>query len=270
MSAAANASYPLEYAAEDVVQLTGGEYREPAADDSAAEVVVQLTDFIAAGQLNDGQEAVAVILVSQTGGTGTFYDLAVLTEQDGQLTPAAVTYLGDRIIINSLQIEDGQINVDMVVQGQEDPFCCPTQHVIQTYELQGDELVQTGTSELGTVDPQAEEIPDITGIVWQWQNMVTPVEEIEISDPENYTFELQEDGNVAVKADCNSGSGTYTIEGNKITIDITSTTLALCEPDSRSDFFFRSLNAAAIYFVEDGLLYMDLPADGGTMSFLPS
>jgi len=267
LAAAANASYPLEYTSTGTAQLAGGEYHEAAADDSAAEIVVQLSDYIAVGELNEGQPAAAVILVSQTGGSGTFYDLAVLTEQDGQLIPTALTYLGDRIIVNSLTIEDGQIVVDMVVQGQEDPFCCPTQQVIQTYELQGEELVQAGSEVLETVEPQADEVPVITGIIWKWLDLVTPVEEVQIDMPENYTLELHEDGRLSVKADCNNGSGDYVIEGNSLKINITSTTLALCEPGSQSDLFFRSLNEAAIYFVEETLLYIDTPADGGTMSF---
>ncbi len=267
MAAAANASYPLEYTATGTAQLTAGEYREPAAEGSATEIVVQLSDYLAVGELSDGLPAIAVILVSQTGGSGTFYDLAVLTEQDGQLVPTAVTYLGDRIIINSLTIEEGQIIVDMVVQGENDPFCCPTQHVLKTYELQGEELIETSSEFLGTVDPQTEDSPDITGIMWKWQDLVTPVEQILVDNPEKYTFELLEDGRISVTADCNSGSGDYELDGNKISINITSTTLALCEPGSQSDLFFRNLNEAAIYFVEEGLLYLDLPFDSGTLSF---
>jgi hypothetical protein len=37
-----------------------------------------------------------------------------------------------------------------------------------------------------------------------------------------------------------------------------------------SDQFIRSLNAAAIYFDQDGNLFIDLFADGGTMEFAPN
>jgi uncharacterized lipoprotein YbaY len=43
--------------------------------------------------------------------------------------------------------------------------------------------------------------------------------------------------------------------------------LAECEPDSLSDQFLQSLGVAAIPFFQDGKLYMDLFADGGTMRF---
>ena len=58
----------------------------------------------------------------------------------GQPVEVASTQLGDRVQINAVSIEDGQIMVDLVTHAQDDPMCCPTQHEIQTYELQGDEL----------------------------------------------------------------------------------------------------------------------------------
>jgi hypothetical protein len=57
------------------------------------------------------------------------------------LVDIANTDLGDRVQINSLVIEEGEIVVDMVTQGPDDPMCCPTQEVVKRYELQ-DELVE--------------------------------------------------------------------------------------------------------------------------------
>ena len=45
-------------------------------------------------------------------------------------------------------------------------------------------------------------------------------------------------------------------------------TLAVCQEGSRSDDFVNYLSAAAIYFFEDGNLFIDLVADGGTMKFM--
>jgi hypothetical protein len=137
-----NAEYKSEWTKSGTVQLAGGEYREQAAPGSATETVVMLTDQIAVGELN-GQPAAAVILVTDPGGSGTFYDLAVVVEQDGQLVNVATTTLGDRVQINSLSIENGQVVVDMVTHGQDDPMCCPTKQVVQTYELNEDNLVKT-------------------------------------------------------------------------------------------------------------------------------
>jgi uncharacterized membrane protein len=60
---------------------------------------------------------------------------------DGQPHDIAWAQLGDRVQINSVSIQDGEIAVDMVTHGPDDPMCCPTQQVVQTYALQGEELV---------------------------------------------------------------------------------------------------------------------------------
>jgi hypothetical protein len=42
----------------------------------------------------------------------------------------------------NMAIEGAEIVVDMVTHGPDDSMCCPTQQVVQTYALQGEELVQ--------------------------------------------------------------------------------------------------------------------------------
>lgn len=263
-----NMTYKIDVTASGEAPLTDGEYREQAAPGSATETAVLLTEHVAYGTLSTGEPAAAVILVADPGGSGTFYYLAVVTLQDGEPTNVATTLLGDRVQINSLSITDGQIVVDMVTQGPDDPFCCPTQHVVETYELQGDELVQTSSEVVGSTKPGGEGA-DIIGIVWKWEQLTTPVGVTTVDDPDKYIVEFQPDGNVAVLADCNSGSGTYTIDGGSISIEIGAMTMAACPPGSLSDEFVKNLNAAAIYFTEGDNLFIDLKFDSGTMRFAP-
>jgi hypothetical protein len=137
-----NGEYQTQWTPEGVVQLEDGEYRAPAAPGSASEIVVALSEHVATGELN-GEPAAAAILRSSGGGSGTFYELHVMVERDGQSHDVAWTQLGDRVEINSLAIAKDEIVVDMVTQGPDDPMCCPTQQVVQTYALEGESLVQT-------------------------------------------------------------------------------------------------------------------------------
>ena len=137
-----NAEYQTEWTPEGTVRLEDGEYRAPAAPGSASEIVIALTEYVAVGEL-DGQSAAAVILYTDGGGSGTFYELHVMVDRDGQPYDVAWTQLGDRVQINSLAVEGDEIVVDMVTHGPEDPMCCPTQQVVQTYALQGEELTRT-------------------------------------------------------------------------------------------------------------------------------
>ena len=147
----ANMEYQNEFTESGTAPLENGEYREQAAPGSATETKVMLTDYVAAGELN-GQPSIAVVLVTDPGGSGTFYTLHVVQEVDGQPTDVAATLLGDRVQINGITIENNQIIVDMITFAPDDPMCCPTQEVIQTYELQDGELVLTSTEVVGTVE----------------------------------------------------------------------------------------------------------------------
>lgn len=511
--ALANATYQSDFTESGSVTLTNGVYRAPIVEDAASELIVELTEHIAAGTLADGQEALAVILTTQSGGTGAFFDLAVIVQQEDQLVNVAKTQLGDRVVINDLAIENGEIRVDMVTQGPDDPMCCPTQQVMETYALQDGELVQTSseviegmapaeesasdaalalspdavsldlqglastfewvlvpatpydntqppgptgaprhlaitfdgeepsgaasqiriypvdayralwedagdntitdlisrletllaerpalvenpipvvppqvgfndfavqtqfldsaggsglrfvgrfaqslnpvlnsdlyyyfqglssdgrylisarfpvdtallpnsvdeitddvqaqfeqdseaylqgvrntlndlspadwTPDLSQLDAlvtsiqidapgrtavEAEVAPELVGTVWKWVATQTPVEQIEVPEPEKYTLQFNEDGTVNVVADCNTGMGPYTLDNNALEIGPLATTRALCPPESLSDRFVQDLQFARIFFFQEGNLYMDLMADGGTMQFVP-
>jgi heat shock protein HslJ len=110
---------------------------------------------------------------------------------------------------------------------------------------------------------------DITGTVWMWEETTTPTGVTSVDDPEKYTIELLPDGQFRVNADCNSGSGSYTLGDGHVSFEFGPMTLAECEPGSLSDQFIQELNAAAIYFLEGEDLFIDLKFDSGTMRFAP-
>lgn len=118
----------------------------------------------------------------------------------------------------------------------------------------------------GTAEPApAGDI--LTGVVWQWVSTTTPTEEIVVADPTRYTIIFNEDGTAGIKADCNVGNATYTAgEDGSISIILGVSTLAFCE-NSQDQQFRSGLSAAALYFFQDGDLYIDQFASSGTMRF---
>lgn len=273
MDALKNLSYQGTSAMEESVQLVDGVYEYEPAPGSAARGYVQTTDQVAVGELN-GQPAAAMVLVSSAGGSGVFYDLAVVAEQDGQWTNVATTYLGDRVGINSVVIENNQIVVDMITQGPNDPMCCPTEQVVVTYELQDDQLVEVSREVVGTVPgPTAvETMPaeaPITGVVWQWTESLYGDGSSNVpTDPSRYTIEFLEDGNVALRADCNRVAGTYVLEDSSLSIMLGPSTMAACPPDSQADIFTRDVSAAASYVMDGEDLVISMKLDTGTMRFV--
>jgi heat shock protein HslJ len=263
-----NAAYPLEYASSGTAQLVNGVFREQAAPGSATEIIVQLSDFVIFEEMQS-PPAAAAILISDTGGSGTFYNLALVETQDGKPIVLGTVFLGDRIVVKSLQLADGQIVVEMTTQGSDDPMTSPSQEVRSTYALQEGELVLTDREILAPEQSKAEAGSPLTGIAWQWVHFMDPLEEYEVSEPENYTLEFFVDGTLHIQADCNRASGSYIVKDASITIEIGPMTLAACPPGSRSEEFLQNLGFAAIYFFQEGDLFMDLMADGGTMKFQP-
>jgi heat shock protein HslJ len=138
--ALANLTYQSELAPTGEVTLVDGEFED--ADNRYIAVLASTPQ--AFGQI-DGQDAAAVLLGENTGGSGIFVRLAVVLDQDGTPINVATTLLGDRVDVYTLAIdENGVIAVEMVRQGPNDPMCCPTEVVRILYTLDGDQLVATG------------------------------------------------------------------------------------------------------------------------------
>lgn len=139
-----NMAYQSEWPKGGVAQLANGEYREKYDEGSASELIIGLTDFNAFGDLNgDGAGDAIVILYANPGGSGTFFYLAAVINQEGDLVNLAGEFLGDRVKVESVSIEEEDIVVHLVTHGPDDALCCPTQPAIWRYALEGNSLVRS-------------------------------------------------------------------------------------------------------------------------------
>jgi hypothetical protein len=138
-----NAEYQGIY--QQPVQLVAGAYEgEPFVEGGASRPTVTFMEPTAFGDLNgDGVDDAAALLVESSGGSGSFVYLAAVLNQEGSPKNVATQLLGDRAQVQALTIADGRIRVTVVTHAPDDPMCCPTQEEEQTYELQGNALVQT-------------------------------------------------------------------------------------------------------------------------------
>jgi hypothetical protein len=122
------------------VSLTDGTYQKGTGSDSYSAML--LDNAVAFGDLdNDGIADAAVVVAENGGGSGEFESLVAVLDQVGTPVQAGVVELGDRVQINSVVIQNGQIVLKMLVQGPNDPLCCPSLPVTETYILAKGNLV---------------------------------------------------------------------------------------------------------------------------------
>lgn len=110
----------------------------------------------------------------------------------------------------------------------------------------------------------------LIGTRWQWVRTVTPVELIEVAEPARYTLLLHPDGRAEVRFDCNAGSGSYELIAHQLSFGPLAATRMACPPDSQDAVFAKQLGEVTTYFVNDGVLYLEMPMDSGTMRFEPA
>ncbi len=98
-------------------------------------------DRVAFGDLDaDGIADAAVVAYLNSGGSGTFIYLIAVLDRDGAPVQAAHAFLGDRVRPQSLAIQGGEIQVEALAHGPDDPLCCPSVIDTRAFVLRGDRL----------------------------------------------------------------------------------------------------------------------------------
>jgi len=110
----------------------------------------------------------------------------------------------------------------------------------------------------------------ITQGLWLWQRTEYSNDtSVTAPDPSKYTVSFQPDGRLALQVDCNRGTGTYTVDGPRLTIVLGPITLAACGPGSQDRVFLQDLGNVGSYVFDGSNLVLNLKADGGNMTFSP-
>ncbi|HIK45643.1 MAG TPA: META domain-containing protein [Leptolyngbyaceae cyanobacterium M65_K2018_010] len=221
--------------------------------------------------------------------TGTVWELQQIQFNDGKLLPAnppenytvEFTDRGEVFVradcnraLGSFTQTDGQIDITL---GPTTLVACPEGSIgtdfltaldnSSLYFFQNENLFIDLAADSGTMQFSAAPPLSLTGQVWQLRTIKFNNDTELVADPPtNYTVEFFEDGKVAVRADCNRGMSTFTTDSDRrLTINPIATTLAACPPGSMGEDFVAALNNSALYFFQNGDLFIDLKFDSGTM-----
>lgn len=120
-------------------------------------------------------------------------------------------------------------------------------------------------------EEMANETPALApGFIWNWASVTDPVNGETVIEPgQGFTLSLIDDEQFVMGAPCRAAVGQYTLEDNALTLtfDVPEKLDESCEEDENSERYFQLMQHTALYFIEDGRLYIDLMADGGTLAF---
>jgi len=109
----------------------------------------------------------------------------------------------------------------------------------------------------------------ITGVVWQWsETLMMDDTVITPTNPENYYLSFSPDGAVVGQIDCNRAFGSYTTDGSRISMMLT-TTRKFCGEESQDTAYAVTLAQVTSYVIRDGKLAMAMPMDAGIVVFDP-
>lgn len=126
------------------IKLNNGKYEIINFDpDNYLVIDIELKDnFIFIDLNKDGAKDALGFTYTNYGGSGYFVNMQAFINKNGSPKNIASVLLGDRILIDSVKIENDKINLYLVVQGPNDGMCCPTQKVKWQYNFINNQFIK--------------------------------------------------------------------------------------------------------------------------------
>lgn len=106
-----NATYQVQDAPGGSVTLKDGKAEVEVAPGSASKYTAQIAEPLANGTIN-GKPYAAAVLITSGGGSGTFYNLAVVPNNNGQPGTGMTKLLGDRVKVQAIAFVSNTVQVN--------------------------------------------------------------------------------------------------------------------------------------------------------------
>ena len=138
---AKNATYYID---NQPVVLVNGRSEQEMAPGSASRIITQYFGNEVVGDFNnDGKKDVAFLLSQTTGGSGTFYYVAVALGLGNGVKGTNAVFFGDRIAPQSTVFQNGEIIVNYADRNPGEPMSInPSLGVSKYFKLDGQNLVE--------------------------------------------------------------------------------------------------------------------------------
>jgi hypothetical protein len=142
-----NATYRIE---DQEVTLTAGMALEPIHDSSSQVETLVFGEPIVGDINGDGTEDAVLLLTQRTGGSGTFYYVAVAVKDESGFIGSNAILLGDRIAPQNIEIRDDVVVVNYAQHAEDQSFAdAPSEAVSAYLTLAGAKLMRTDVSGMG-------------------------------------------------------------------------------------------------------------------------
>lgn len=168
-----NATYSVQDAPGGDVTLKEGKAEEELAPGSASKYTAQIAEPLANGTL-DGKPYAAAVLITSGGGSGSFYNLAVVPNNNGQPGTGMTAFLGDRIKVTAIAFANNLVNVNYFDRKEGEPMTAePTVAVTKAYQVVDGKLVEAQpgtTAPAGSLEGtyiSSQPAADASALLWQ-------------------------------------------------------------------------------------------------------
>jgi heat shock protein HslJ len=106
----------------------------------------------------------------------------------------------------------------------------------------------------------------IRNITWKLETVERPgTATITVPNPEQFTVRFEDNGNLSVRADCNSCGGSYTLDGASLSISAVACTRVACPVPGLDTIFTQALESIRSATVSGQQL--TISGAGGTLRF---
>ena len=144
------------------IQLSGG--RATVSYGGASTDIFTLQNRVAAGDLDaDGDDDLVAHIVVDSAGTGAFHLIVPVINDDGIAAALPAVGVGDRVVMDTILVNEGEVQVSLFDRAEEESFAVITQHQRLVIDLAGSEpsVRVVGTEPLGDYPLPGPEMPDV-------------------------------------------------------------------------------------------------------------
>lgn len=252
---------------DEEIRLTDGRFARATAPGSATMETIEIFGEPVFADLDgDKDEDAAMFVVQNSGGSGTFYYVALAINANGEYRGTNAMLLGDRIAPQNINVIEGRAVANFAERKAGEPFTtAPSvgKSIYVQYDPKTNEIGEWVKDFEGEADIQSMSLSMKT---WEW--IRTEYSDGKTLSPKKagkFTLTFKSDGSVSVGTDCNAMGGTYTTANNSLLFGEMVSTLMFCDGSQEEEFSSMLSLVSQYSFTGKGELVLRLKDNKGSV-----